>query len=221
MHPKYLRDQLERSRRNLGLATIDVCYVHNPESQLGDVTGETFVARLKQAFKMLEDAVKEGTIRYYGIASWNAFRVGRSERGYMNLETCASIAREVAGNNHHFRFIQMPFSLAMPEGWAANAQPVLTRNTCALEAAARLGLAVVGSATLSQGQLAEGLPESLVQRLGMSSDAERAIQFARSAPGLTTSLIGMGRPEHVQANIRIAEHPPMPADAWEALFTRA
>jgi hypothetical protein len=34
-------------------------------------------------------------------------------------------------------------------------------------------------------------------------------------------LIGMGRPEHVAENLRVAEHPPMPADAWEALFTRA
>jgi aryl-alcohol dehydrogenase-like predicted oxidoreductase len=221
MHPKYLRDQLERSRRNLGLATIDVFYVHNPESQLGQVTSETFISRLKQAFRMLEDATRERLIQYYGIASWNAFRVGRSEQGYMNLETCASIARELAGERHHFRFIQMPFSLAMPEAWAANSQPVLKRNTCALEAAARLGVAVVGSATLSQGQLVDGLPGALAQKLGMANDAARAVQFARSAPGLTTSLIGMGRPEHVAENLRVAEHPPMPADAWEALFTRA
>jgi aryl-alcohol dehydrogenase-like predicted oxidoreductase len=221
MHPKYLRDQIERSRRNLGLSTIDVFYVHNPESQLGEVTGETFVSRLKQAFKMLEDAAREGVIQYYGIASWNAFRVGRSEQGYMNMETCTAIARELAGERHHFRFIQMPFSLAMPEGWAANSQPVLRRNTCALEAAARLGIAVVGSATLSQGQLVDGLPDALAQKLRMATDAERAIQFGRSAPGLATSLIGMGRPEHVAENLLVAEHPPMPADAWEALFTRA
>ena len=221
MHPNYLRDQIERSRRNLGLSTIDVFYVHNPESQLGEVTGQTFVSRLKQAFKMLEDAAREGVIQYYGIASWNAFRVGRSEQGYMNMETCTAIARELAGERHHFRFVQMPFSLAMPEGWAANSQPVLRRNTCALEAAARLGIAVVGSATLSQGQLVNGLPDALAQKLGMANDAERAIQFGRSAPGITTSLIGMGRPEHVAENLHVAEHPPMPADVWEALFTRA
>jgi aryl-alcohol dehydrogenase-like predicted oxidoreductase len=185
------------------------------------VTGQTFVSRLKQAFKMLEDAAREGVIQYYGIASWNAFRVGRSEQGYMNMETCTAIARELAGERHHFRFVQMPFSLAMPEGWAANSQPVLRRNTCALEAAARLGIAVVGSATLSQGQLVNGLPDALAQKLGMANDAERAIQFGRSAPGLMTSLIGMGSPEHVAENLHVAEHPPMPADAWEALFTRA
>ena len=30
MAPRFLADQLERSRRNLGLETIDVFYVHNP-----------------------------------------------------------------------------------------------------------------------------------------------------------------------------------------------
>jgi aryl-alcohol dehydrogenase-like predicted oxidoreductase len=221
MSPKYLRDQLERSRRNLGLETIDVFYVHNPESQLGEVSSETFRARLKQAFKALEDAAREGLIQYYGIASWNAFRVGQSEPGYMNLEICAAIASEVAGEEHHFRFVQMPFSLAMPEGWAANSQPVARRSNCPFEAAARLGIAVIGSATLSQGQLVQGLPEFLVEKLGMQNDAERAIQFARSAPGITTSLIGMGKPEHVKRNVRVAEHPPMATADWQALFTRA
>jgi aryl-alcohol dehydrogenase-like predicted oxidoreductase len=219
MHPKYLRDQIERSRRNLGLETIDVFYIHNPESQLGEVSSDVFRSRLKQAFKMLEAAVKDRLIQCYGIASWNAFRVGQSERGYMNLETCATIAHEVAGDAHHFRFLQMPFSLAMPEGWAGKSQAVGRRLTNTLEAAARLGIAVVGSATLSQGQLADGLPEMLAQKLGMNTDAERAIQFARSAPGLLTSLIGMGRPEHVALNIRVAEKPTMVASEWQALFT--
>ena len=30
MAPRYLADQIERSRRNLGLETLDVFYVHNP-----------------------------------------------------------------------------------------------------------------------------------------------------------------------------------------------
>ncbi len=34
MTPRYLADQLERSRRNLGVECIDVFYLHNPETQL-------------------------------------------------------------------------------------------------------------------------------------------------------------------------------------------
>ena len=47
MAPKYLENQLDRSRQNLGLATIDVYYVHNPESQLGEVKHEEFLGRLR------------------------------------------------------------------------------------------------------------------------------------------------------------------------------
>jgi len=32
--PRYLDDQVERSLRNLGLACIDIYYLHNPETQL-------------------------------------------------------------------------------------------------------------------------------------------------------------------------------------------
>src|ERR1700728_8709 len=50
MAPGYLSDQLERSRRNLGLATIDVFYLHNPETQLSEVSPEIFRARIREAF---------------------------------------------------------------------------------------------------------------------------------------------------------------------------
>ena len=40
------------------------------------------------------------------------------------------------------------------------------------------------------------------------SDFERAVQFARSAPGITTALIGMSRLEHVRANLPLAAIPP-------------
>ena len=50
MAPAYLENQLERSRRNLKLETIDVFYVHNPESQLGaGVSRSDFRHRLRDA----------------------------------------------------------------------------------------------------------------------------------------------------------------------------
>src|SRR5712692_10157883 len=72
MAPAYLENQIERSRHNLGLATIDLFYVHNPESQLADASREVFHQRLKDAFAMLEGQVKAGRLGYYGVATWNA-----------------------------------------------------------------------------------------------------------------------------------------------------
>ena len=60
MSPAYLENQIERSRRNLGLETIDLFYIHNPESQLADVSREVFRQRLKDAFAALEKLAKAG-----------------------------------------------------------------------------------------------------------------------------------------------------------------
>ena len=77
----------------------------------------------------------------------------------------------------------------------------------------------MGSATLYQGRLIHGLPEQIRQILGMKTDAQNAIQFARSAPGLTTALIGMGNKEHVAANLKPALLQPVRLDEWTRLFT--
>ncbi len=217
--PRYLDNQIERSRRNLGLETIDLFYLHNPESQLADVSQEVFHERLEQAFALLESRVKAGKLRYYGVATWNAFRVPGGSRDYISLPDAAELAREVGGPSHHFRFVQLPFNLAMPEAFGLANQTLEKKNVSLLSAASRLGIAVIGSATLYQGRLTHGLPESIQQKLGMKSDHENAIQFARSAPGLTTSLIGMGHKEHVTANLKPALVPPARWDEWARLFT--
>ena len=218
MAPKYLADQIERSRRNLGLETIDVFYVHNPESQLGEVPREEFLKRLKSAFEMLEKAVAAGSIRYYGTATWNAYRVPISEHEGMELEEVVELAREAGGDQHHFRFVQAPFNLGMPELFALRNQHMEKEPGTLLEVAAKLGVAVIGSASLYQGHLTRDLPPFLGERLGMTSDSANAIQFARSAPGIACALVGMSRQEHVQKNIEAANHPLTPPPTWESLF---
>jgi aryl-alcohol dehydrogenase-like predicted oxidoreductase len=218
--PDYLRDQIERSRKNLGLETIDLFYLHNPETQLAEVSHEIFRERLKRAFNFLETCVKAGKLRYYGLATWNAFRVAEGSRDYISLSEAAQIAHDVSGEGHHFRFIQLPFNLAMPEAYVLANQTVEKKNLSVLAAAAQSEIAVVGSATLYQGRLTHGLPAFVTQALGMKNDSENAIQFARSTPGLTTSLIGMGHPEHVAANLKPALLQPTRLDDWQKLFTR-
>ncbi len=220
MSAGYLDDQLERSRRNLNLETIDVFYVHNPETQLGEVPRERFRQRLHEAFAMLEGAVKAGKIRYYGVATWNAFRVPPVARDGMSLADTIEVAREAGGEQHHFRFVQLPFNLGMPEAFAYRNQTWEKENLSLLEAAARAGVMVVGSATLSQGQLTRNLPTFIEQRLGGGSGAANAIQFARSTPGLAVALVGMGQPEHVRENLKVAALPTTPREEWSKLFER-
>jgi aryl-alcohol dehydrogenase-like predicted oxidoreductase len=219
MSPAYLANQIERSRRNLGLETIDLFYLHNPESQLAEVSPDVFRERLKHAFTALESQVKAGKLRYYGMATWNAFRVPDGSRDYISLSAAAELAREVGGADHHFRFVQLPFNLAMPEAFGLANQVHDRKHVSVFTAARQLGIAVVGSATLYQGRLSHDLPPFIQQILGMRNDAENAIQFARSAPGITTALIGMGNEVHVAANLKPALLQPARLDEWSRLFS--
>jgi len=220
MAPAYLENQIERSRRNLGLETIDVFYVHNPESQLADISREVFHQRLLDTFTMLEQQVKSRRIGFYGMATWNGFRMAEGSRDYLGLSEIVELAVKAGGEGHYFRFIQLPFSLAMPEAFGLMNQRVGKKKASLFSAAAELGVAVMGSATLQQGQLTHGLPEFLGKILGLKTDAENAIQFSRSAPGITTALVGMGHEQHVAENLKPARVPPTPPEEWTRLFSR-
>ena len=173
MTPAYLQNQLDQSLRNMGLECVDVYYIHNPESQLGHVSETEFYSRLRLAFERLEQNRAQGKLRYYGVATWNGFRVSPNSGHHHSLVRMVEIAREIGGDSHGFRFIQLPYNVAMPEGETV------------IEEAQRLGVTVVASASLLQGRI----------------DPQTAIEFARSNPGITTALIGMSRVEHVEENL--------------------
>jgi predicted aldo/keto reductase-like oxidoreductase len=104
--------------------------------------------------------------------------------------------------------VQMPFNLGMPEALVRPTQKLGERSVSMVQAARPLGITLMTSAPTMQGQLAHNLPKFVAESLGLNTDFERAVQFARSAPGITTALIGMSRIEHVRANLPLAAVPP-------------
>ena len=62
------------------------------------------------------------------------------------------LAREVGGEDHGFRFIQLPFNLAMPEATTIANETLDGERVTVVEAAKRLGVTVVASASLLQGR---------------------------------------------------------------------
>jgi aryl-alcohol dehydrogenase-like predicted oxidoreductase len=220
MAPKFIADQLERSRRNLGVETIDVYYLHNPETQLGEVPREMFNTRLRSAFEFLESAVAAAKIHFYGVATWNAFRQTENAQDFLSLATMESLAQDVAGGSHHFRFVQLPCNLGMTEALTRANQPLAGARVPMVEAASKLGITLVASAAMLQGQLSHNLPPFVTSALGMKSDAERAMQFVRSTPGITTALVGMSRVEHARANLSIAGVAPASEEQFARLFQR-
>jgi aryl-alcohol dehydrogenase-like predicted oxidoreductase len=223
MTPRYLAAMIETSRQNLGLDCIDIYYVHNPETQLGAVSREEFRERLKRAFDLLESKVNEGRIRYYGLATWNGFRVKPSDRSYLSLSETLAIAQEVAGSGHHCRVIQMPYNLGMPEALTVANQTLLDGTKANMLAASdATGVAICASASLLQGQLTRGLPSVMSETFaGLDSDAQRALQFVRSTPGISVALCGMSSAAHVRHNLATAKHPPAAFETLMKLFQRA
>src|SRR5262245_32983539 len=203
--PAYLEDQIARSRRNLGLDTIDIYYLHNPEQQLDEVDRSEFLRRMRAAFETLESEVARGAIRRYGAATWDGFRQDRGAKGYLGLEELEALAREAGGADHHFRVIQLPYNLAMTEAHALWNQRSAGAASSILAAAAHLGIGVMASASVYQGHLARGLPSELAEVLpGLETDAQRALQFVRSTPGVAVALVGMKRVAHVEENLALA-----------------
>jgi aryl-alcohol dehydrogenase-like predicted oxidoreductase len=220
LSPAYVEHTLETSLRNLRVQTIDVYYLHNPEQQLDEVNREMFLRRLEAAFAVLEARVREGQIRSYGTATWNGYRCNAQAREYLSLETLVDLAVRAGGADHHFRVIQLPYNLAMPEAFAFRNQAVNGETVSVLEAAQRLGLSVVASASLLQGrlvQLGTGLSRYIPE---VDTDSQRAVQFVRSTPGVTTALIGMKQSRHVEENLALARQPLLTVEQIRQLFAR-
>ena len=218
--PAYLEDQLARSLENLGLKTIDVFYIHNPETQLEAVDQDEFEGRVRAAFETLERAVADGRISSYGTATWNGYRQAPGSHGYLSLLEMVAIAREAGGDDHHFKVIQLPYNLAMPEALTSANQAVAGEQLSLLMAADRLGITVMCSASMFQAKLAQALPTFVGKALkGLSTDAQRAIQFVRSTPGVTTALVGMSRRPHVDENMAVATVPIAAVEEFFSMFS--
>jgi aryl-alcohol dehydrogenase-like predicted oxidoreductase len=221
MSPRFLENQIETSRRNLGVETMDLYYLHNPETQLRDVSRQEFQRRLKAAFSALEKAVGEGKTRAYGTATWNAYRAGPDSREAISLVEVLSAAEEVGGSHHHFRAVQLPFNLAMPEALTSSTQSMEGGRVPVLQVARARGLMVFASASLLQGQLTRGLPAELSKQFpGLQTDAQRALQFVRSTPGLTCALVGMSSHAHIQENLATALAPPLSLEQFRGIFSK-
>src|SRR5256712_7262669 len=181
LSPRFLEDQIDRSWRNLGVATIDLYYLHNPETQLGEVPREEFLRRLRAAFAELERACDDQRIAAYGTATWNGYRLPDDDPEHLSIDDVLACAREVAGARHRFRAVQLPFNLEMDEAASLPNQGGRTL----LQAAAEAGIAALASVPVLQGRLAHLSPPERARLAGLDTDAPRALPVVRPTPRIT------------------------------------
>jgi len=202
----YLNDQLERSLKNLGLECIDLMYLHNSVEGQTHIPRDHFLKNLKDVFEFYEKKRKEGKIRFYGMATWECFRVTPENPLFLQLREVMDIATQVGGDRHGFRFIQLPFNLALDQAYMLKNHNVDGKTVSTLEAAQKFNLGVFTSVPLMQGKL---LTIDTIPKFGNSSTSVSLLQFVRSTPGITAPLIGHKLESHVKENMDVMKIPPL------------
>lgn len=203
----YLADQLERSRKNLQLECIDLMYIHNAmEGQIKDISKEEFMNRLRSCFDFYESQRKEGKIRFYGMATWECFRVEKDNPQFLELVDVLSLANEVGGKEHGFRFIQLPYNMYLDQALMIKNQTGNGKTDTILQIAKKNGIGVFTSVPLMQGKL---LSQGVMPEFGNLKPSMRALQFTRSTPGVLAPIVGHKSSEHVQENLEILKIPPI------------
>ncbi len=128
LHPEFLDDQLTGSLDRLGLATLDVCLLHNPEYFLSDAKQRTlivdtdtlvelrteFYRRLQQAFVYFEHQIDSGRIQFYGVSSNTSTALPDDPEATSlsrMIEAAQRAAQQTAKPHHGFRVLQLPMNL--------------------------------------------------------------------------------------------------------------
>ncbi|MFO7834839.1 MAG: aldo/keto reductase, partial [Halohasta sp.] len=222
LSPGFIDAMVDRSLSNLGGDRIDCYYLHNPETQLLENDREGVYDQLEAAFERLERRRAVGEIGIYGLATWQAFRVPQSHEQHLSLpaviERAEAAAEAVGVDTHGLQAIQLPFNVEMADAFTVKSQPTDEGPVSALEYAHESGLSVVTSASIGQGDLAAAIPPEVDAELSGDTAAQRAINFARSAPGVTTSLVGMRSVDHVAENVAAGTFDPLGAAAFDTVF---
>jgi aryl-alcohol dehydrogenase-like predicted oxidoreductase len=208
LNPNYISRCIDKSLMNMHLDTIDLVYIHNAfESWYKDVSREQFFEMLSKVFETYERYRSSNKIRYYGMATWTCFRVQKDDKEYLSLEQVVNLAQQVGGNDHGFRFIQLPYNLAYSEALLLKNQSVgLEKNLSILEAANKLNIKVFTSIPLFQSRL---LGAKIPDYMGLNDQVEKLVQIIRSSPSVIAPLIGYKKPGHVKQDIKIANIPPL------------
>lgn len=221
MTPAYLRWSAEESLKNLQLETIDIFFLHNPEVQLGYVSYKELKKRIKKAFELFEKLVDEGKIRHYGIASWNGFLYDEMHTEYLSLQDMVSLAEEVGGKGHHFKYIQSPYNIAKTDAYSfSNQKGPDGRYYTLMQAVHGYGLKMMASSSLLQMNVFKGrFDEKVNKLLGTEklNDVSSALQFARTG-NVVSALFGAVDPKHVEDNLLLAYVPNVKNENIEQLF---
>ncbi len=221
MTPDYLEWSCRKSIENLGVESLDIFYLHNPEMQILKLGEKEFYKKIEKIFKRFEKLADEGLFKYYGVAVWNGFMSEINEN--IEIEKLVECAKKAGGENHRFKYIQTPFNMGKTTAYTTQTQKVNGEKCTILQAAYRLGLGVISSSSLLQMNL---FKKSFTAETGvildnsmtLKSDIQLALQFVRSTPGIVSGLFGSKVPVNIKQNCEISKIKAVPKSKYDLLY---
>ncbi|MHB1676753.1 MAG: aldo/keto reductase [Sulfuriferula sp.] len=227
--PEYIAFQLELSRQLMGVETLDAFLIDQPEVHIPAIGKDQLNRKLEKVFMVLEQAVKDKKLRYYGISTFDGFRAETDNPLFQSLTSMQGHAEKAARAiwqddraKHQFKVVQMPFNQVMQEGFTRFSQTTGQGNVASsIQAAHQLGIYLMASHTLFKGHLANQAMDPVIQAMPMlQNHAQRALQFNRSTPGVGTSLVGISTPAHLQDVLAVARVAPLEKKAYLQMYQR-
>ena len=221
MTPDFLEWSCKRSLENLGVNQLDIYYLHNPEMQIIKLGKKEFYKQIEKVFERFEKLADEGLFKSYGVAVWNGFTAENDE--IISLEKLVEIAIKVGGENHRFKYIQLPFNMGKTNAYTSLTQKVDNEECSIINAAHKLGIGVISSSSLLQMNLFKKSFSAetgvvLDSTMTLKSDIQLALQFVRSTPGIVSSLFGSKVPVHIKENCEISNVKSVKREKYDLLY---
>lgn len=191
--PNFHKYAIDKSKENLGLDTIDVYYIHEPEWSKSIIGEDKFYKQLELLFEFYEGQVECGNIMNYGIATWSALTCNENNLEYLSLEKIVNIAKNVAGDKHYLKFLQLNYNKINTNANTLKNQKVHGSYYTAIDAANELGIIVNVNGPLNQ---MKDIKEK-------NYSTEEMLKFITDTKGVHASMIGNKKIEHLKENMRI------------------
>ena len=198
-----MRRSVERSLKLLGLERIQLLYLHDPEH----IGFEQSMAP-GGPVEVLQKCKEEGLIAHLGVAG------GPVDMMQRFVETDLF---EVAISHNRYTLL--------------NTEADAFWDTCQAHGVAGINAAPYGSGMLAKGpskypryMYGEASPQLMEQAFRMEALCERygvplaavALQFSLRDPRITSTIVGISRPERLAETLKLAEYP-VPAALWEEI----
>lgn len=228
--PQHVVAQLDVLRAALGLETLDAFLLDQPEVHIAAIGKEAANRKILAVFEALEAARAAGKLRGYGISTFDGLRAETDAPLFQSIASLLGLAEKAAqsvngrsGGSHGFRVVLFPFNQAMTEAFTRFSQATGLGNVASsIQAAHQLRVYAMASHTLGKGLLAAQCADGVAGALAdLANDAQRAMQFNRSTPGIGTSLVGLSDPGHLGDLLEVARRAPLPRAEYLKLYERA